>query len=119
MGRATKAIVKGIVEFYDSNNVRIGMDGDEDILVVIKEKNSDSYVIDPETADKTIPIVNTNGELLMITTDNPIVIKLNGGTDELTVSKKFMMVGDIDSLIISNTSETLTCNVEVSVGNDI
>jgi hypothetical protein len=123
MGAAKKAIVTGQVEFYDINNVRVGLDGDTAIQVTIKEKNSDIYQVVPETVDKVIPIVNTNCELLMITTDNPITIKLNSGSQELTVTNKFMMIGDIDALSVSNPStvdgDNLTCNVEVTVGNNI
>jgi hypothetical protein len=105
------------IEVYDSANNRTDYPV-KTKTQTISEKNNDVYVFAPSDT-KTVSIVNTGCEFLAIYTDNPINVNVNGLGD-LAVTGYWAMVGtDIDSLILTNPSTTLTCNVNVIVGNTI
>lgn len=110
------------VEIFDSANVRIDYPSTDTspvtVTLYVDEKNNDIYKILPETVDRSISIVNSDCEYLVIFTDNPISIKLNGSGDAITVTKQFVLMGTgINSLSVSNDSTTLSATITVVVGN--
>ena len=119
-------ILKLIVDFEASEGTASNCPADATKIKNRVEESSISGVvrfqgqISDGATDVNISIPDANSEYLLVFTDRELLIKLNGGSESLTIKPKisgtksfaFYLKGDITELLVSNSSGDIA-NIDV------
>ena len=90
-----------------------------DTLATAKECVHGQFKVNPTTVDLVVAMGNiATAKVMIIATDGPILVKLNGSDDEISVDKTVVWFGEITGLELSNESTTDVRTVEVYFATD-